>query len=455
MSMNKIYFYVAVMISSMLISCGGDSSASNKKNELKDVNKTSKKINLNGEIRFSTKKIHKKYESKNHSFEITIDYPLEGNESILNNIRNWINLKCSEMCFGETYSGDLSDIGAFISFYTKTLKQSIEKDEAECSDCGGYLINININQEQAPNGFISLSSSIQTCGASCGYENDAATFRIKDGHQLSFNEIFYSNASYSWNLKDVLLLNKEEGYGYPDGDDKINVEDLSFALFPDRVMFVNRQSLKGSGRMNLKGSDLDDYLTDYGKKIMGITPGFKIPSFNKLFLLYANEIYGEFVKANKIKNYILKMGFNQIYYNERKEENDFYPGETDEQYCNMYDMVFGNDAKIKSISKKLESDGKYYPVVKLAPNGDDFFVIDLLGYSDCWLNSMTIRLSNPTIWNKLKKEFHNTDLESNSEESYSDGLFRYKDKKGEDNYLSVSFDKDDDGFYCIYFDGER
>ena len=440
--------YVSLIITSLLISCGGNSSTSNKKNELKDVNKTSEKTKPVDELRFSTKKIHKKHETKNHSFEITIDYPLEGNESVLNNIRNWINLKCSEMCFGITYSGDLSDIDAFTLFYTKELKQIL-------SDEYGVSIAIEISQEQAPNGFISLSSSIQTCGASCGYENDAATFRIKDGHQLSFNEIFYSNASYSWNLKDVLLLNKEEGYGYPDGDDKINVEDLSFALFPDRVMFVNRQSLKGSGRMNLKGSDLDDYLTDYGKKIMGITPGFKIPSFNKLFLLYANEIYGEFVKANKIKNNILKIEFNQIYYNERKEENDFYPGETDEQYCNVYDMVFGNDAKIKSISKKLESDGKYYPVVKLASNGDDFFVIDLLGYSDCWLNSMTIRLSNPTIWNKLKKEFHNTDLESNSEESYSDGLFRYKDKKGEDNYLSVSFDKDDDGFYYIYFDGER
>lgn len=334
-------------------------------------------------------------------------------------------------------SGDLSDIGAFISFYTKTLKQSIEKDEAECSDCGGYLINININQEQAPNGFISLSSSIQTCGASCGYENDAATFRIKDGHQLSFNEIFYSNASYSWNLKDVLLLNKDEYYGYPDGDDKINVEDLSFALFPDRVMFVNRQSLKGSGRMNLKGSDLDDYLTDYGKKIMGITPGFKIPSLSKLCLLYDRiiiKVLNEEVSIAEMKKTILKMGLEQLYH--KKINIKLEPEQMG--YPDVDVFVFGKDAKFESIV--YDKEYGYVKSCNVTPNGEKYFVIEL---SD----GMVVRMDSKT-WNKMKKEALNPifDRPDDSDSNYFqlDELISY-------STIFIGFETDNNGNYWIEF----
>ena len=427
--MEKKMLYVALMISSLLISCGGDSSTSNKKSELKDVNKTSKKINSNEELRFSTRKIHKKYETESHDFEITIDYPIEGNESVLNNIRNWINLKCSKMC-GETYSGDLSDTDSFTLFYTKALKQYL-------SDEYGVSLAIEISQEQAPNGIVSFSSSIVSCGASCGHENDAATFRIKDGHQLTFYEIFHSMGSYSWKLKDVLLLNKEEDYGYRDGDDNINVEDLSFALFPDRVMFVNRQSFKGSGRMNLKGSDLDDYLTDYGKKIMGIKPGFKIPSLNKLCLLYDRviiKVLNEDFSINEMKKSILEMGLEQLY--QKRINIKLEPEQTG--FPNVDVFVFGKDAKFESIV--FDKEYGYVKSCNVTPNGENFFVIQL---SD----GMVVHVDSKT-WNKMKKEALNPEFDrlddSDSNHFQLNELISY-------STIFIGFETDNNGHYWIDF----
>ena len=132
--------------------------------------------------------------------ELSIEYPVKGEELYLDSVRNWMNNILKTDVFNweggniRKFKGDLSDGQKLVNHYAAAqMKKDIDKDERDFLREMGVMYECSHNVEVSFKGenltSVYFSTYVYTGGAHGGILNSAAIFNNKDGKQIG-REIF-------------------------------------------------------------------------------------------------------------------------------------------------------------------------------------------------------------------------------------------------------------------------
>lgn len=132
--------------------------------------------------------------------ELSIEYPVKGEELYLDSVRNWMNNILKTDVFNweggniRKFKGDLSDGQKLVNHYAAAqMKKDMDKDERDFLREMGVMYECSHNVEVSFKGenltSVYFSTYVYTGGAHGGMLNSAATFDNKNGKQIGW-EIF-------------------------------------------------------------------------------------------------------------------------------------------------------------------------------------------------------------------------------------------------------------------------
>lgn len=132
--------------------------------------------------------------------ELSIEYPINGEELYLDSVRNWMNNILKTDVFNweggniKKFKGDLSDGQRLVNHYAAAqMKKDMDKDERDFLREMGVMYECSHNAEVSFKGenltSIYFSTYVYTGGAHGGMLNSATTFDNKNGKQIGW-EIF-------------------------------------------------------------------------------------------------------------------------------------------------------------------------------------------------------------------------------------------------------------------------
>ena len=142
------------------------------------------------EKQFETTKIVYKNNTPSANVEISVDYPIKGNDALLQSTRKYINEIISKIfqIKGYEYRGSLNDGNSVITSYGKAKFDELSREwkEDEYERTSGYEESINLIKDYENDYCVSICSNSFYCHGGVGNSFCyAATFRKVDGKRIS------------------------------------------------------------------------------------------------------------------------------------------------------------------------------------------------------------------------------------------------------------------------------